>query len=54
MKNSVRPSVSKGFHTAVADLNVVRRFVAAPVETGYSLQSGIEVVGPAALSSVFA
>ena len=53
MKNSVRPSVSKGFHSAVADLNVARRFIAAPVETGYSLQSGIEVVGPATLSSVF-
>lgn len=44
IKFSAAPAVTKGFWTALQDLNVDHAFVVAPVERGYPLAEGVEVV----------
>jgi len=43
-KASVAPSVSKGTYKALEDVNPDHTFVVAPVDKGYSMTKGIEVV----------
>ena len=46
---SAAPAVTKGFWTALQNLNVDHAFVVAPVERGYPLAEGVEVVPVQAL-----
>ena len=43
-KASLAPSLSKGSYTAIEDLNPKHTFVVSPVEKGYSVKKGIDVV----------
>ena len=43
-KASVAPSLNKGSHKAADDIQPDHMFVAAPVETGYPMKEGIDVV----------
>jgi len=46
VKRSSAPSVSKGFYIAAVDLKASRKLLVAPVEQGYSMKEGIEVMNP--------
>lgn len=44
IKRSSAPTVSKGFYLAAADVAASRKLLVAPVEYGYPMKEGIEVV----------
>ena len=45
IKRSSAPTVSKGLHSAIADLNPAQVILVAPVTTAYTAKSGISVMG---------
>ena len=46
VKRSSAPTVSKGFHSAAADVAAKRKVVVAPVAGPYPMREGIEVMDP--------
>jgi predicted AAA+ superfamily ATPase len=54
IKFSTAPRLTKGFWSALADLNLDQAFVVAPVPRGYPLAEGVEVVPVQALPSLLA
>lgn len=46
IKRATAPTVSKGFHTAAADVGAVRKWLVAPVAAPYLMRDGIEVMDP--------
>lgn len=46
IKRATAPTVSKGFHTAAADVGAVRKWLVAPVAAPYPMRDGIEVMDP--------
>ena len=46
IKRATAPTVSKGFHTAAADVGAVRTWLVAPVAAPYLMRDGIEVMDP--------
>jgi len=46
IKRATAPTVSKGFHTAAADVGAVRKWLVAPVAAPYPIREGIEVMDP--------
>ena len=46
IKRATAPTVSKGFHTAAADVGAVRKWLVAPVVAPYLMRDGIEVMDP--------
>lgn len=54
IKFSAAPGLTKGFWSALADLNLDHAFVVAPVPRGYPLAEGVEVVPVQALPSLLA
>ena len=46
IKRATAPMVSKGFHTAAADVGAVRKWLVAPVAAPYLMRDGIEVMDP--------
>lgn len=54
IKFSAAPRLTKGFWSALADLNLDHAFVVAPVPRGYPLAEGVEVVPVQALPSLLA
>ncbi len=46
IKRATAPTVSKGFHTAAADVGAVRKWLVAPVAEPYLMRDGIEVMDP--------
>lgn len=44
IKRSSAPTVSRGFHLAAADVGAARKLLVAPVEQGYPMKDGLEVV----------
>ena len=48
-KSSFSPSLSKGNHNAIKDINPLKTFVVAPVDKGWPLKSDIDVVSLAEL-----
>ena len=46
IKRATAPTVSKGFHTAAADVGAVRKWLVAPVATPYLMREDIEVMDP--------
>lgn len=46
IKRSSAPTVSRGFHQAALDVNAKHKLLLAPVERGYTLREGIEVMHP--------
>ena len=53
IKHSSAPSLRRGYHSSVEDLQPKHKYVVAPVEEGYPLREGIRVVGPGELGEVF-
>ena len=45
-KTGTTPSLSKGNHRVIHDLNPVKTFIVAPVKTGWPAKPGIEVTNP--------
>jgi predicted AAA+ superfamily ATPase len=43
-KASLAPSLSRGSYTAIEDLNPKHTFVVSPVQKGYSMKKGVDVV----------
>ena len=48
IKRSSAPTVSRGFHQAVADVGATRKWLIAPVASPYPARDGIEVMNPLA------
>lgn len=46
VKRSSAPTVSKGFYIAAVDLKANRKLLVAPIEQGYAMKEGIEVMNP--------
>ena len=46
IKRATAPTVSKGFHSAAADVGAVRKWLVAPVAAPYPMREGIEVMDP--------
>ena len=51
-KASSAPSLSRGNHQAIDDLNPFATWVVAPVTTGWDLRPGIRVIGPKELNRI--
>jgi len=54
IKFSSAPSLTKGFWSAMSDLNPERAYIVAPVESAYPLARNVEVVPAAGLAAVLA
>jgi len=52
IKFSSAPSLSKGFWSALSDLNLDHAYVIAPVKNGYPLAPNVDVVPAAELAKV--
>lgn len=46
IKRSSAPTVSRGFHQAAIDVHARRKLLIAPVDQGYTMREGIEVMNP--------
>jgi hypothetical protein len=44
IKRSSAPTISKGLYTVAADLDAVRKLLAAPVQQPYPMKDGVEVM----------
>jgi uncharacterized protein len=54
VKFSSVPKVTKGFWQACTDLGVTQAYVVAPVEVGWPMEGGVEVISPAQLPQILA
>ena len=45
VKFSSAPKVTKGFWQACEDVGVVKAYIISPVETGWTVQQDVEVIG---------
>ncbi|MFT3759029.1 ATP-binding protein [Thauera sp.] len=54
IKRSSAPTVSRGFHSAAADVGATRKLLVAPVADSYPMREGIEVMNPLAAAQLLA
>ena len=54
IKFSSAPALTKGFWSAMSDLNLEKAYIVAPVESGYPLTPKVEVVPAAGLANILA
>ena len=54
IKRSSAPTVSRGFHSAAADVGATRKLLVAPVADSYPMREGIEVMSPRAAAQLLA
>ncbi len=53
IKYSTTPKLSKGFHTAQADLGTRRQFIVCPVTSGFPLSESVRVIGVHEIGELF-